>query len=346
MKTMPINNGVEVTDIDLMDDDECRELGRLVAHECVVLVRDKVPEKRLHDIHMLWGQPSRAIVYRYVGDRLLKGRHWRSVLASLTHLASAVEHVAGTTGMVRVSFERDEKGRPTGAFTNGKLDWHSDQQGYHDSQRIVGLMSLWGSKNSQTSFLCTAPVYDALDTEDRSMVDELVSVWTWDGGSMSEELIESQKEVVRYNQVPYPNMETRLLGHTVTGRPGIHFPSHSFSHFRGMSREDSLAFRDHLWQKINRPENIYTHDWSDGEMMFMDQNITLHARPTNVTEGDTRTMSRMISYLDKLFPGNGPADHVLYDGRKLDHETFAGMVDEQRRKEFYGEDTRELAGVS
>ena len=348
MLVSALTNAVEVSDIDLEDDVQCREVGRLVAHECVVLIRDKVSEQRLYDIHALWGQPCRAILHRYVGEKRLTGRHWRSLLANLGYISNAVDHIAGKTGMSRVSFEKNARGKPTGVFTNGELDWHSDQQGYHDNQRIVGLMSLWGSENSQTAFLCTAPAYEALNHEDRSMVDELWTVWDWDGGSMSAELIESQKEIVHYNMVPYPKMENRLLDKTVTGRKGIRFPSHCFSNFRGMSREESLKFRTHLWSLLDRPEYIYTHDWHDGEIVFMDQNITLHARPTNVRDGDRRTMSRMISYLDRLYPGNGPADHVLYDGQKLDHQTFAKMVDEQRRKDFYGkvEETSATTPVS
>lgn len=334
MQINRLSNAVEVSDIDLENDEDAVEVGHLVAHECVVLVRQGISEKRLFDIHALWGEPTRAILHRYVGDQLLKGPHWRSLLANLSHVSRAVDGISNRAGMSRVSFERNAKNKPTGIFTNGELDWHSDQQSYHDNQRIVGLMSLWGSENSVTSFLCTAPAYEALNHEDRTMVDELWTVWNWDGGSMSKDLIPSQKEIVRYNMVPYPEMENRLVDQTVTGRKGMRFPSHCFSHFRGMSREDSLKYREHLWSLLNKPEYIYHHHWKDGEVVFMDQNITLHARPTNVVDGDKRTMSRMISYLDKLYPGNGPADHVLYDGREIDHETFAGMVDAQRRKEY------------
>lgn len=335
MKTTQLTNALEAHDIDLNSDDDCIELGRLVADQCVVVVKQKISEQRLFEIQNLWGQPCKAILHKYVGERLLTGKHWRSLLANLTHVSKGVDHIAEKSGMSRVSFERNEKGKPTGIFTNGKLDWHSDQQAYHDNQRIVGLMSLWGSENSQTSFLCTADFYDNLNAEDRSVIDELISVWKWDGGEMSGDLIDSQKEIVRYNMIPHSYMECPLLDSTATGRKGLRFPSHCFSHFKGMSREESLAFKDNLWQKINKPEYVYTHDWKDGEVVFMDQNITLHARPTNVQDGDQRTMCRMISYVDNLFPGNGPLDHVLFDGKKLDHQTFAGMVDSQRKEEFY-----------
>jgi len=335
MKITQLGNAVQVTDCDLENNDDCLELGHIVANECVVFVKDSVTEERLYDIHSLWGQPCRAILHRYVGEQRLSGRHWRSLLLNLGYISTAVDHIAGKTGMSRVSFEKNAKGKPTGVFTNGELDWHSDQQSYHDNHRVVGLMSLWGTQNSQTAFLATPKAYDSLNHEDKSVVDELVSVWRWDGGTMAPDLIPSQKEIVRYNMIPYPDMECSLLDQTASGKKGIRFPSHCFSHFRGMSREESQNYKAHLWSQLNKPEYIYTHNWEDGEIMFMDQNVTLHARPTNVRDGDKRTMSRMISYLDNLYPGNGPADHVLYDGRKLDHETFAAMVDEHRRAEYY-----------
>ena len=102
-----------------------------------------------------------------------------------------------------------------------------------------------------------------------------------------------------------------------------------------MSVEESQRYKSHLWGIIHKPEYVYTHDWEDGQLMCMDQNITLHARPTNIEDGNKRTLCRMISYLDKLYPGNGPAEHVLYDGKQLNHEIFAKMVDEQRKIDFY-----------
>jgi|GEM_PF-5783462 len=333
MKTNAIGNAIEVSDIDLFDDAACRELGHLVAQECVVMLRQAVPEERLFAIQMLWGQPCMPMMNRYVLEKRLTGRHWRGAFRAMGNVSAGLENAAQFPGMARVSFEKNERGKVTGLFPNGELDWHSDQQAYHDNQRIVGLMSLWGSENSQTSFLCTAPAYEALNHEDRTMVDELSCVWEWDGGNMCPDIEDWHLEIIHYNMVPMDGMETRLVDQTVTGRRGIHFPSHCFSHFSGMSVAESARYKAHLWQQLNRPEHIYIHDWHDGEIVFMDQNITLHARPTNIVDSDTRTMTRMISYLDHLYPGNGPADHVLYEGERYDHAQFAEIVDAKRLQE-------------
>lgn len=335
MQFTELNNAYEAAGIDLENDEQCVELGKAVSEKCVIVIRDSVSEQRLFDIQNLWGQPARAFGHLMVGERKLSGKHWRSLLVSLSHVSKAVSNVAGRSGMSRVSYEKNDRGKPTGIFTNGELDWHSDCQSSMDGQKVVGLMSLWGSEGSATTFLNSARAYAALNHEDRSMVDELYSVWEWDGGSMCHDLIPSQKEVIRYNMVPVAKMECPLRDTTAAGTVGIRFPSHCFSNFRGMGRDESLKVRAHLWDQIEKPEHVYRHDWKDGEIVFMDQSITLHARPTNVQEGDTRTMCRMISFLDNLYPEHGPATDYRVDGEYYDFDTFAEMMDEQRRAEFY-----------
>jgi alpha-ketoglutarate-dependent taurine dioxygenase len=335
VKIVHLNNALELQDVDLYDDEQCREVGRIVAQECVVYIKQSVSEERLHSIQMLWGQPTKAVLHRYVGERHLGGKHWRSLLVNLSRASKGVDHIANQDGMSRVSFVKDKRGNPTGLFTNGELDWHSDRQSIKDSQSVVGLMSLWGTKNSQTTFLNTAPAYDDLNHEDKSMVDELVTVWEWDGGEMGGDMLPEQKEIIRYSAFPLPDMECSLTEKTATGRKGFRFPTHSFGCFKGMSKVESEKTRRYLWSLIHQPKHVYTRNWEDGEIMFMDQNITLHARPTNVVDGDKRTLSRMITYLDKLFPEHAPLDYIDYKGVRYSHDEFAAMADDYRREIFY-----------
>lgn len=335
MKIIERQNAYKVEDIDLENDEDCIALGEIIADKCVVYVQQNISEQRLHDIHSLWGQPSLSLLHQYVAKRYLTGKHWRSLFVNLARVSRAVEHIAKHDGMARVSFEK-VKGKPTGLLSNGTLDWHSDRPPVIDNQIVVGLLSLWGTRHTQTTFLCTADAYDRLNAEDKSIVDELTTVWNWDGCTSSKELIAEQKEILRYNGFPLPDMESSLVTQTATGKRGFFFPTHSFTKFRGMSVKDSQRYRDYLWDKINKPEYIYTHDWRDGEVMFMDQSITLHARPSSEMDSDNRTLCRMVSGLDKLFPEQAPRDNVLYQGKTYSHENFANMIDKHRRQEFYG----------
>ena len=176
MKVEALNNAYKVNDIDLHDDEECKELGRLIANECVVFVDQEISEQRLYDIQMLWGDVSTAVINQYVYDRRLKGPHWHSLMKNMMYITQDVKEQNLHRGMARVSYKKNKRGKPVGIFTNGELDWHSDQQATYEAQRVIGLMSLEGTENSQTSFLCTAKAYASLNHEDKSMVDELISV--------------------------------------------------------------------------------------------------------------------------------------------------------------------------
>ena len=339
MKVTDLGNAVEVTDIDLYNDDECKELGKLVAHECVVSVPQEITEQRLHDLQLQWGDPSRSFVQNAVVDGRLKGRHWKDIFLYLGYIAKPVKELSDT--MSRVSFERTEKNRPTGLFSTGKLIWHCDQQAMVQKQRIIGLMSIHDSENTQTTFMRTSDFYEDLNHEDRSMVDELTTVWEW-GGKVYDRDPKDPVELLssRLASLPMDGIESPLIETTATGRKGLRFPNYMFGYFKGMGREESVKYRDYLWEKLNKDKYIYTKDWKDGQIMFMDQNITLHARPTDVKEGMKRTMVRNCTYVNKLFEGQDPIQYIIMDGKKIPYDEFLIMIDEMKLNDYNSKENK------
>jgi len=343
MKIIDHGNRVTVTDIDLYNDEETQELGRVVAHECVVFVDtdQKVDEKRLHDLQLQWGDASRSFIQNAVVDGRLSGRHWRDIYLYLGYIAKPVKDLSDT--MTRVSFERTENNRPTGLFSTGKLIWHCDQQAMVQKQRIIGLMGLYGSKNTQTTFLRTSDVYEDLNHEDRSMVDELTTVWEWGGRVYDRDPKDPvELESSRLASLPLDGIESPLVEYTATGRKGMRFPNYMFGHFKGMNKEDSLKFRDHLWSKMIDPKNNYvaTKNWEDGQLIFMEQNITLHARPTDVKEGMKRTMVRNCTYVNKLFDEQDPIEYILMDGKKIPYDEFLDIIDKKKLHDYNNKENK------
>jgi alpha-ketoglutarate-dependent taurine dioxygenase len=337
MKTRSLKNydstvGVEVYDIDLNSDDEIFELGRLVAGQCIVFVNQEIPTERLFNVMMQWGDPSRAIMHNYVLESKLQGRHWRELLLNLGFVAKNVKDLSAAVTLV--SYKNDDHGRPTGLFTNGELDWHSDQCSSDDAQRIIGLQSVSDTANSQTTFLCTHDAYESLSSDMRSMVKELVVRHKWTDNLMAPGLNKTQSLILRYNMTPLDGMETRLYRETVTGLSGMKIPSHTFDGFDGMSREESQRVMSELKRHVYQDRYVYTQNWADGQIVFMDQEITLHARPTNVQDGDKRTMARVVSYLNKVYPHVQPATTVRYNGEIYTHDEFAKLVDADRKDYF------------
>lgn len=342
MRIEDLGNRVRVSDIDLYNDEETMELGRVVANECVVFVDNdqKIDEKRLHDLQLQWGDPSRSFIQNAVVDGRLKGRHWRDIFLYLGYIARPIKELSDT--MSRVSFER-KNGRPTGLFSTGKLIWHCDQQAMRQKQRIIGLMALHDSKDTQTTFLRTSDVYEDLNHEDRSMVDELTTVWEWGGKIYDRDPKDPvELESSRLASLPLDGIESPLVETTATGRKGMRFPNYMFGHFKGMSKEESVKFRDHLWSKMTDPNNGYiaTKDWNDGDLIFMDQNITLHARPTDVKEGMKRTMVRNCTYVNKLFEGQDPIEHILMDGKEIPYNDFLKIIDEKKLREYNNKENK------
>ena len=327
------HNAVEAYDFDIYSDEHIEDLGRLVAKESVVFVDQKLDQKRTYEVQMQWGTAAHAIVKRAAAIGGVKGKHWNSLRLNILNASIDIEEQYRDT-MTVVTYQRNEKGRPKGVFANGKLGWHSDQVAVNEGQRVIGLVSVEHTEGSQTAFLCTKEAYDKLNHEDRTMVDELQSVYRWNKENFTGDLIDEQKQMVRYNQVPIDGMMCDLRQKTASGISGIHFPGSLFYKFDGMSEEESKKFKDYLWEKINLPEYIYTHDWKDGQVVYMEQNITLHARPTDIKDGNLRKMWRNITYMDKLYPGEGHKDTYIVNGKKMTGLEFLTLVDAIRKEEY------------
>lgn len=338
MKKIPLKNysssiGCEVQDINFDLIEDIIELGKIVAKESIVFVNQKIPTESLYKTMTQWGQPSRALIHNYVLDKKIEGRHWREILLHLGYINKEVGSEMNKA-VSMVSFDKDEKKRPKGIFTNGELDWHSDQCALDDSPRVIGLQSIAYSANSQTQFLCTHDAYESLSSDMRSMIKELVCRHKWIDNLMAPGLNKEHTLVLKYNMVPIDGMETKLYSENAGGLSGIKFPSHSFETFAGMNREESLKILLELRNTIFKEKYVYTQNWNDGQIVFMDQEITLHKRPTDVKEGDRRTMARVITYMDKLYPHLSPRNTVRLNGIVYNHDDFAKLVDQDRKINF------------
>ena len=339
MKTRALKNygssvGVEAFDIDWTNKEEVRELGRLSADQCIVLVKDNISTKELFAAMLSWGDASQALIHEYVIQKKLSGRHWRKLLTNIGYISQDNIDLAGVS---TVTYRKGDRGRPRGLFQNGELDWHSDQCATDDSQRIIGLQSISDSANSQTQFLCTHDAFESLSSDMKSMIKELIVKHKWVNNLMAPDLNEDQTMLLRYNMVPIDGMETHLYRETATGRPGIKFPSHTFDGFAGMTREGSDKIITDLKKAVYKDQFVFTQNWQDGEIVFMDQEITLHKRPTNIKDGDKRLMARCITYVNHLFPTaeyGRRADSVRYNGQVLTKNGFAKVVDQDRRDAF------------
>jgi len=350
MKTRALENygasvGLEVYDVDWQSPEEVTELGRLAASQCIIFL-DKPPSYQEMTDHMnTWGDVGGATMFDYIINKKIDGRHWREIYLALGYTTTGVEKDL-LTQVTMVTYKKDSKGRAQGAFSNGELHWHSDQCAFDDAQRIIGLMSISDTANSQTTFLCTHDAYESLSSDMRSTVKELVVKHKWRDGVMAPGLNSAQTLMVHYNMVPLDGMETQLYRETASGLSGMKIPSHSFDGFAGMSMDESNRIMSELKKVVFQEKYVYTRNWQDNQMVFMDQEITLHARPTNVLDGDKRTMARLINYVNKIYPDNRRTYEVRYDGRTISHDDLVTLVDKDRQYKFEVEQQRAYVPIN
>jgi len=337
VKVQQLQNAVEAFDFNIFEDEHIADLGRLLADKQVVVVKQKLTEERHFDILNSWGSSGMSPVIYGIGTGKLKGLHWNGVRNTTARIGKLI-NPRHRGRMQSVTFQKDRRGRALGIFTNGKLGWHNDQPSFESAGRVVGLASVEGSEGSQTTFLSTASAYDNLNQEDKTQVDELKCVYAWnelDTNHFAGELIPEQRLIIRYNACPLDGLTSPFKSQTASGVPGIHFPGTCFKTFLGMSTDESQKFLKHIWSLMNKPEHIYTHNWKDGEVVYMDQAITLHARPTSVEDGDMRRMWRCSGYLDKLYEGQGPMTmKINVEGKDITWDELFERIDKVRREEY------------
>ncbi|WPF88250.1 TauD/TfdA family dioxygenase [Cyanobacterium aponinum AL20118] len=329
MKTKPLSNygasvGVEAYDIDWDCQEEIIELGKLCASQCIVFVNQNIPTTKLNQTMMSWGDLNTPPIYEAVLSKKLRGSHWREIFLGMAHLDMLDIHKKGN------------KNRPNGFFQNGELNWHSDQCALDDGQRIIGLQSLSGSENSQTQFLCTHDAYESLSSQIQSMVKEIIVKHKWVENAVAPAFSSLQNLGVRYGLVPIDGMETRLYSETATGLPGMKIPCVSFDGFVGMSRAESDRIMDEIKKATYKEKYIYTQNWQDGQIMFMDQEITVHKRPTNARDKDERKMARLVFHVNKIFntQKSKRLTQVRYKGNFYSVDDFIDLVDKDRKRMF------------
>jgi alpha-ketoglutarate-dependent taurine dioxygenase len=337
MKVQQLQNAVEAFDFDIFEDEDIPKLGRLLADKQVVVVKQTLTEERHYDILNSWGRPGMSPVIYGIGTGKLKGLHWNAVRNTTARIGKLI-NPRHRSRMQSVTFQKDRRGRALGIFTNGKLGWHNDQPCYESAARVLGLASVEGSENSQTTFLSTAEAYATMSQEDKTQVDELKCVYSWNemrADHFAGELIEEQRTIIKYNACPLDGLTAPLAATSSSGVPGIHFPGALFSNFQGMSKPESEKYLKHIWSLLDKPEYVYTHNWKDGEVVYMDQAITLHARPTSVEDGDMRRMWRCTGYLDKLYPGKGPESlKINVKGEEITWNELFQRIDKNRLEEY------------
>lgn len=270
LPNMPDPFGYEIQDVNLktMNKQGIVELAELCKKHLVITIKKQdISKERFAQLCYTWGRPHKYADIDKFTDSETRGDLERM---SFPHLP----------GLGRVTGIRDKEGNRTGMFADGQLDWHCNQSGTLNPKSVVALQGVEGTCGTQTCFLEGVTVYNNLSSEDKALVDSLVSVYGFKLDGVGPGASAAQQAIVQMNQNPEENFEKPLVAISPGGHRGINFSYTTIKGFKGKTEQENKELFDWLKRIVFVDKNVYTHDWDDGDVLFMDQIVTLHARPT------------------------------------------------------------------
>jgi len=301
MQTLPLENfgslGAQAVDINLQtaSDEELKELGELVLNKLVVYVNAEnasVTPERFQYIQTRWGDPISSDAGKRLEERVKKDG-WNKLYVETARDMKAMRKDM-LPGMIRVTGIKDKKGNRTGMFADGELDWHSNQQSDNDGYApLIGLQGVEGTEGSSTEFLQTVDALNDLENDTRSEVEQLIAIHSFGADRISRGTSKSQALITNLQLVPEDNTEMPVLAIAPNGDKGMHFPWTSIVGFKDYTQEEFEKLFNYLVEHLWQDKYVYKHMWQDGEIVWMDQIVTLHRRPGRDTS--KRLLHRMCS---------------------------------------------------
>jgi len=80
--------------------------------------------------------------------------------------------------------------------------------------------------------------------------------------------------------------------HPVTGKQSLYITENFMERFEDMTVEESEPIKRFLLSWVSRPENVYRHRWSKGDLVMWDNRATLHYGVYDYGPGDSRILHR------------------------------------------------------
>jgi len=161
-----------------------------------------------------------------------------------------------------------------------RMIYHSANQMWHtDSsfKRVPALASLLSGREcppegGETEFASMRTAYELLPDDRRRWLEGRIAVHSfgYSRGLVSKNLLRPEDEA----QVP-PVEQVLVRTNPVNGRKSIYVASHA-SHIVGMPVEESRALLRELIDLSTRPDNVYRHAWTVGDLVMWDNRCMLH----------------------------------------------------------------------
>jgi taurine dioxygenase len=166
--------------------------------------------------------------------------------------------------------------------------WHTDHTN-HEKPPLATI--LYGveipSKGGETSVASMRAAYDALSADEQRRLDTLCTV----------NLLDEQRNDTRpedRDKYGKPIIHPMVRTHPVHGTKAVFFHIQKVAMIEGMTPEDSKAYMADLIDRMVQPEITYTHRWTKGDVLVIDDRATMHRAHGDYDRSESRVLWRIL----------------------------------------------------
>jgi taurine dioxygenase len=180
-------------------------------------------------------------------------------------------------------------------FVNAREEWHFDYS-YVAKPSIAALFYAVEipPEGGDTLFADSTAAFEALPEAEKAYLRGLTAIHSWARLHEQLEAMDPTRKPLspeakrKFAPVPQP----LVYRHPVTGRESLWVAAQVVAEIPGLAEAETRALMDRLTEHATRPEFVYRHKWTKGDLVFFDNRATLHTATVFDYERYLRLMYR------------------------------------------------------
>jgi alpha-ketoglutarate-dependent taurine dioxygenase len=180
-----------------------------------------------------------------------------------------------------------ENGKAIGSLPDGEMQFHSDGQHRQVPYRCTTLYAIKvPSRGGETRFANLYAAYETLPQDIKHRLEGKNVRFVYAVDSVHRDETDENDE--NLSNAVHPIVRT----HAETGRKSLYLSRLMSRYIIGMDRKESDELLAYLFDHAERPEFIYAHRWTPGDLLIWDNRCVNHARNDFPSE-EVRLLRRM-----------------------------------------------------
>ena len=176
--------------------------------------------------------------------------------------------------------------------------WHSDISFAETPPAVSVLYGRTITPGCGDTMFCNMyRAYEELSEGMRRMLDRLTALHTSEALALRNRDINS--DGLPIIDIPPPSRHPVVRTHAVTNRKALYVNPYFTSQFNEMTRDESRPLLEYLYARAARPENVYRHSWSQGDLLMWDNRCAMHYAVYDYDDSQPRLMHRTTARGDR-----------------------------------------------